>query len=233
MPSVIVVVLIVAVFVVVLATVDVDLSGDLTSGDLLVGIGTLGLAWYTAQLASATYLLDERNAAREKFRHDRQVAHEKVRHDRQLRGVARLVEKELETVKCNAKTALGGRAWPAWYATPHGAWDRDGAIIAEAVSGEVTESLVLAFSWVGEWEAIVTNHFLLHPEQRRMPAEKGSKEEEALNELLGVIEPALKNLGDAVALPNGDEVESVPDPDQMRAQRRYPRLRRVLFWPLK
>lgn len=121
--------LIAVVFAVVLATVDVDLSGGLTSGDLLVGIGTLGLAWYTAQLASVTYLLDKRNAARERFRHDRRV-----------RGVGRLVEKELEGVQRNVQAALDGGGWPAWYATPHGAWDRDGAIIAETVSGEVATS---------------------------------------------------------------------------------------------
>ena len=232
-PSVIVVVLIVAVFLVVRATVDVDLSGDLTSGDLLVGIGTLGLAWYTAQLASATYLLDERNAAREKFRHDRQVAHEKVRHDRQVHGVARLVEKELEVVHGNAQVALRRGAWPAWYATPHGAWDRDGAIVAEAVSGEVAGSLVVAFSYVGEWEAIVTQYFLLDPGKREMPNDERSNEE-MLGQLCDKIDPALKNLQrDVIALPSGDEVESVPDPDQVRAQRRYPRLRRVLFWPLR
>jgi hypothetical protein len=215
-PSVIAVALIVAVVAVVLATVDVDLSGGLTSGDLLVGIGTLGLAWYTAQLASATYLLDERNAGRERFRQNRQV-----------RGVARLVEKELEVVGRNARDALDGGAWPAWYATPHGAWDRDGAIIAERVSGTVAESIVVAFSYVGEWEAIVTRYFLLNPAKSRMPNDEGSNDE-TLRQLRDEIAPALKNLRDAIALLAEDD----SDPDQQLAQRRYPRLRRVLFWPL-
>lgn len=216
-PSVIAVVLIAAVFAVVLATVDVDLSGGLTSGDLLVGIGTLGLAWYTAQLAYATYLLDKRNAARERFRRDRQ-----------LRGIARLVEKELKVVHHNAKAALADGAWPAWYATPHGAWDRDGAVIAEAVSEDVAESLVVAFSYVGEWKAIVTQYFLLHPEKSRMPNDEGSNEA-MLRELLDEIDPALQKLRGADALPSGAED---PDPDQLLAQRRCPQLRRVLFWPL-
>lgn len=205
--------LIAAVFAVVLATVDVHLSGGLTSGDLLVGIGTLGLAWYTAQLASATYVLDERNAARERFRRDRQ-----------LRGVALLVENELEVVHRNAEAALADGAWPAWYATPHGAWDRDGAIVAEAVSREVAESLVVAFSYVGEWAAIVTQYFLLHPERSRMRNDEGSNKD-TLRELLNEIDPALQKLRGEAALRSG-----VKDPDL--AQRRHPRLRRVLFWPL-
>jgi hypothetical protein len=216
-PSVIAVALIAAVFAVVLATVDVDISGGLTSGDLLVGVGTLGLAWYTAQLASLTYLLDKHNVARERFRRDRQ-----------LRGVTRLVEKELEVVHHNAKAALTDGAWPAWYATPHGAWDRDGAIIAEAVSGEVAESLVVALSYVGEWEAIVTQYFLLHPEKSRMPNDEGSNKA-TLRELHDEIDSALQKLRGADALPSGAED---PDPDQEFAQRRYPQLRRVLFWPL-
>jgi hypothetical protein len=48
-----------------------------------------------------------------------------------------------------------------------------------------------------------------------MPAEEGSNEEEALNDLLRVIEPALTELRGAVALPSGAEVESDPDPDQI------------------
>jgi hypothetical protein len=213
--SVIVVALIGVVFAIVLLRVDVDLSGGLTSGDLLVGIGTLGLAWYTAQLASATYWLDERNVERERARHDRQV-----------RGVALLVDQELKVVKDNATAALYKGAWPAWYATPHGAWARDGAIIAERVSKDVTESLVLAFSFVGEWEKVVTQYFLLHPTERTMP-NSVNKNKDTLGQLLGAVRPAREKLDGAVALLSGAEAKSnVP---WLLAQ--HPRLRRILFWP--
>ena len=205
-PFVIVVALIAAVFVVVLVRVDVDLSGDLTSGDLLVGIGTLGLAWYTAQLAYATYKLDKR------------------RHDRQVRGVARLVEKELDVVRRNARDAVREGAWPAWYATPHGAWDRDGAIIADTVSGKVAESLVVAFSYVGEWEMVVTRHFLLHPAEKEMSNDEESNKK-MLCQLLNKIDHALDELRGAGVLPSGAEHA---DPDQGW----FPRLRRLLFWPV-
>ena len=71
---------------------------SLSGGDAIVGAGTLALAGFTYRLARATSIL-ERNAARERKRHEREV-----------QGVARLVDGEFgiaEAAHTSARSARG------------------------------------------------------------------------------------------------------------------------------
>src|SRR6202035_106911 len=120
-----------------------SISGTLTLGDLLVGVGTMLLAWFTWRLARATYALDERGAARERKRHERRV-----------RGVARLVLGELAVVQTSIGQAIGADKWYWIYPLPHGAWDRDGALIVETVPEDEAVALIQMYARLDAWETI-------------------------------------------------------------------------------
>jgi hypothetical protein len=75
--------------------VDIDVIGQLTAGDLIVGAGTLALAWFTWRLAKETHQLDVRTAERERDREQRRV-----------RGVARLIDGELAVTITTLMTVI-------------------------------------------------------------------------------------------------------------------------------
>jgi hypothetical protein len=121
----------------------IKLSGDLTYGDLIVGVGTLALAVLTAVLADATFGVDKRAAERE-LRHQ----------ERELRGVARLIDAQLEAVQKSWEAADGAESWRLSYPTPHDAWDSYAAIIlqSEHISAADGLALVQFFMQLGAWE---------------------------------------------------------------------------------
>lgn len=86
------------------------ITSTLTLGDLIVGAGTLLSAGFTWRLARATYALDERNAARERKRHEREV-----------RGVARLVTGELTVTQTSVEQAIAKNEWSWIYPLPQSA----------------------------------------------------------------------------------------------------------------
>jgi hypothetical protein len=154
----------------VLAAIDIDLSGGLTLGDLIVGVGTLALAWFTWRLASATYSLDERNAARERERRERQV-----------RGIARLIDGELELVQNSVERAIGGGAWWRFFPIPHGAWDRDGALIAETLQHVEALEVINTFARLATWESGLAE---LQQKEDPVPIEPESSRHGILSDLV-------------------------------------------------
>lgn len=121
----------------------ISLSGGLTYGDLLVGLGTFALAVLTAVLAEATFGVDKRAAERELRQQERE-----------LRGVARLVDAQLEAVQHSWEAAEGAGAWRLSYPTPHGAWDSYAAIVLQSEHISPTDGMALVqfFMQLGAWE---------------------------------------------------------------------------------
>jgi hypothetical protein len=194
----------------VLATI-IEISDDLTGGDVIVGLGTLLLAVFTWRLARATYMLDERNAARERKRREREV-----------RGVARVVLGEVEVVETSARQAVAEREWHWVYPIPHGAWDRDGALIAQAIAEDEASTLVRTFSKLTSWELVLST---VHEDDPALAGiEVGSEQAEVLADLLAEISDAKRSLH-TLAYPDARDLE--PDPDDFLA---YRRARRRARW---
>ena len=185
-----------------LAVIDIDVTGQVGLGELGVAVGTATLAWFTARLASATYRLDVRNAARERKRRERQV-----------RGIARLVDGELEVVQGSLESAIENENWSLYLTTPRGAWDRDGALIVETVAEDVALELVRLFSDLGEWAALVARHHQRFPAADGMPLDKPSNKE-TLSKLLAEAAQARTDLR-TLAYPDARDLED--DPDQLDA----------------
>jgi hypothetical protein len=121
----------------------IKLVDSLTLGDVLVGGGTLMLAAVTYRLARATYTLDARVADRERQRREREV-----------RGIARLIEGELLGVGSSVGLAIEDKKWHLFYATPHRAWDRDGAAVVAALPQDEAWILIATFGRLFEWEQV-------------------------------------------------------------------------------
>ena len=199
------------------AHVDIDVSGQLTAGDVLVGAGTLLLAvftWrlavFTSGLAQQTLDLDLRNAARERKRRERQV-----------RGIARLVDGELTIVARSIGEALDTGQWWFYLPTPRGAWDRDGALIAETVAQDEALDLIRAFSKLASWLAIVAlGKDLTVGEDSISVADSGKKE--SLWDLAASITQAQRHLA-VLAYPDARDLEPDPDaqPPGQRSRRRW------------
>jgi hypothetical protein len=129
------------------------ISWTLTFGDVIVGVGTLLLALFTWRLARVTAGLDERNAARERKRDERRV-----------RGIARLVGGELSVVQGSLRWAGDEKAWRPFWPTPHGAWDRDGAVVAETPPQDEAEAIILFVSKLVVWEELTVAALLTTPD---------------------------------------------------------------------
>jgi hypothetical protein len=134
------------------ANVDVDVSGSLTLGDLIVGAGTLLLAIFTGLLARETRTLDRETATRERQRQERQV-----------RGVAVLVDGELSFVIGTIRGIINKRKYEFFLPMPRGAWDRDGALLVEALTGTQAVDLVVAYARLSGWQANIAEQRRLMP----------------------------------------------------------------------
>jgi len=188
-----------------------SLSGSLTLGDAIVGAGTLLLAVFTWKLGRATYALDERNAARERKRHERQV-----------RGAARLVYGELDVINATLELALQSGRWLRGYPVPRGVWDRDGAIIAETLPEDEAQALINFFSELNVWLEAMGEVFTANPGTAPMRLEKHYTDK------LGVLAASLSDARRYLkphAYPDARDLES--DPDNVLA---YKRERRRARW---
>jgi hypothetical protein len=145
-----------------LAHIDIDVGGTISLGELAVALGTGVLAFFTWRLARATFRLDQRTAARERERQEERV-----------RGVARLVDGELNVVQANFEQAIRDGRWTFGWPTPHGAWDRSGALIAETVPEVEALALTLLFTRLGRWETAVANVHASHPRRKDFPIKGG------------------------------------------------------------
>ena len=145
--------MVVAALILGLGHIDIDVIGQLTAGDLLVGLGTLLLAFFTWRLARATYALDRRTTTREQERQERQV-----------RGIARLVDGELAVVWSTIQSVIDTGEYRFYLPMPRGAWDRDGGVIAEAVTDEDAALLVTAFGRLSGWQETTTEIRRLTPD---------------------------------------------------------------------
>jgi len=188
-----------------------SLSGSLTVGDTIVGAGTLLLAMFTWKLGRATYALDERNAARERKRHERQV-----------RGVVRLILGELSIVQISLEEALKEKIWRSFYSTPHGAWDRDGAFLAEVLPEDEAETIIGFISKLTSWEAMIAQVRTGDPKLQGIRL--GQPEQEILAEMSAMLSDARRDLR-RLAYPDARELE--PDADGLLA---YKRERRRARW---
>jgi hypothetical protein len=125
---------------------------ELSLGDSFVGVGTMLLAIFTWRLARATYVLDRRNADREQ-----------VRRERTIRGISRLVYGEMSIIKTTLALALDNQKWHRGYPIPRGAWDRDGAVIAEALVEDEAQTLIDFFAELTAWEGAAGEVFGANP----------------------------------------------------------------------
>lgn len=116
------------------------LSGNITFGDALVGLGTLLLAIGTAGLAVATFAIDRRAAGREQERRRREV-----------RGIARLIDAEVRGVEEAVLSALTFNRWLDVYDTTHSAWDRGAALLVPELSEDEALYLVNLFGVLSAW----------------------------------------------------------------------------------
>jgi hypothetical protein len=135
-------------------------SASTTVGDLIVGIGTLSLAWYTRKLARATYALDLRSAARETQRRERRA-----------RGVGRLIDGELEAVERHVELALTSGLWPVSFTFPCRAWNRHGALVVESVHESQARRLTNLFTSLASWRESVTGFHTQYPGKTGKPVE--------------------------------------------------------------
>jgi hypothetical protein len=117
------------------AFLDVHVSGSLTLGDIVVGIGTLAVAIYTARLARATYRLDDRSAARERKRREREV-----------RGAARLIDAELDVLHDTLEDGFTNVHYQIASSLPHDAWDRSGRLLVETLPEDEALDLISVFA---------------------------------------------------------------------------------------
>lgn len=177
---------------------------SLSVGDAIVGAGALLLAGFTYRLGRATYALDDRNAARARMQRERAV-----------RGVARLVDGELGVTQASITAALGGREWHRFYVTPHGAWDRDGALIAEWLPEDEAEALIEFFARLTAWERLVGLR------QTVMNRFQLGEEQVVVSDLSARLEAARGYLR-PVAYPDARDLERDPDgyPIYRRGRRR-------------
>lgn len=86
-------------------------------------------------LAQESHKLDLQTATRERERQERQV-----------RGVARLIDGELAIVLNTIRQVIDSGEYLFYLPMPRGAWDRDGALIAEAVADDEAAELVTAYA---------------------------------------------------------------------------------------
>ncbi|HUA10505.1 MAG TPA: hypothetical protein VMA83_00705 [Solirubrobacteraceae bacterium] len=171
-------------------------------GTIALAVGTAALAWFTYGLGAETVAIDARNAARARKRREREV-----------RGVARVVTGELGVVEITVVEALKAGSWDRSYPTPHGAWDRDGAVIAEAVAEDDAQRIITFIAQLTAWESYVagaarrdTSTFVFN-----------EMEKEAVGQLIAFLKDARAALK-PVAYPDARELE--PDPDALLARPR-------------
>lgn len=144
--------------------------------------------------------------------------------ERSVRGVARLIAAELDVVRESIERAFQDGRWQVSNVTPHGAWDRDGALLVETVAEDEALDLIRAFSLLVAWETTVRLYHERMPGDTVVPLAAGSGTSDALSNLSAFIDicrPALAQLAypDARNLP--------PDPD---AELRYLAAHRRRFW---
>jgi hypothetical protein len=157
----------------------IHLSGDISLGDLLVALGTFLLAVFTGYLALVTSRLDRRTAERERTGQERRV-----------RGVARLIDGELETVQRTIEQAQGSGSVSLAAELPHAAWDRDGALIAEALPLNEAIEVIRAFDQLKTWENVLVQLRASLPAGADVPANTGTN----LADLLRAVGRARGNL---------------------------------------
>jgi hypothetical protein len=188
---------------------------SLTLGDSIVGAGTLLLALFTYRLGRATYALDTRVATRERQRREREV-----------RGAARLVDGELFVIGATLSHATEMQRWLLMMPTPRGAWDRDGALIAETLPEDEVQAIVTFFSSLTAWESVVRTYREENPVADAFPFEE--TERSVLANLSARLVEARKHV---VALAYPDARDFPIDLDDYLAYRRERRramLRRLL-----
>jgi hypothetical protein len=130
-------------------SVGAHVNGDLTFGDVVVGVGTLALAALTGALARATAQLDASTAERER-----------TRQQRELRGAVRLLSGELRLAKANVELGLKNGKWSSGLSLPHAVWERHGILIAESLSDDDARSLVTTIASASRFDLVMQARLL-------------------------------------------------------------------------
>ncbi len=134
------------------------ITGGLSLGDLAVALGTGALALFTYMLAKTTSDLDKKRVAREEEAHKREI-----------RGICRLLDGELEIVQRSVESAVGERHWDVTSRTPHGAWDRNAALLLSELSMDQGLRFTSFFSILTDWEAFVARYRETNPAGALIP----------------------------------------------------------------
>jgi hypothetical protein len=129
-------------------------------------------------LALATSRLDKRTAEREGLRQERRI-----------RGVARLMDGELETIQRTLEHAKGSDSLPGMMT--HATWDRDGALIVETLALNEAIELIRAFEKLKVWENVIAQHRTAGPAGTPIPLASAGDD---LADLLKAVERARANL---------------------------------------
>jgi len=157
-----------------------NLSSGMTYGDLLVGVGTLALAAYTATLAIETYAIDERADKREAARTRRE---DEIRR-RETQNVATLLQAELELSNETLQPIYVEGIWRRGALLPRTAWDRHPEPLLRALRPDETLALVRYFEKLDGWTRTVAA-FLNDPHNA---GHSHMNVEQAKNDLGGVGE---------------------------------------------
>jgi hypothetical protein len=161
----------------------IHISGDISLGDLLVAVGTFLLALFTAYLAWTTSRLDKRTADRERLSQQRKV-----------RGVARLIDGELETIQRAIEQAQGSGSLLLATRMSHAAWDRDGTLIAETLPLNEAIEVIRAFEKVRAWESVLAELRAPLPAGAALPVAQDGEAASDLADLLKAVGRARGNL---------------------------------------
>lgn len=176
-------------------------------GEAAVAVGTGLLAIFTWWLANGTYKLDKRTAARERKRQERRV-----------RGVARLVDGELNVVEENFEHAFEVDRWEFGWTIPRGAWDSSGALIAETVAEDEALALTRLFAELGRWDTAMGGMAARHPDQQSVPIQRSPRIAERATTILAGVKDVRRDLR-KLAYPDARDLE--PDPDLTPPRRRF------------
>lgn len=128
-----------------LAFLGLHFDGHFSVGDVLVFIGAVAAAWYTARLGHIAVDIDQKTVDRDEDRRQRNV-----------RGIARVVDGDLGVVAKTLQTVIDDNgAWSFGASLEHGTWRRDGAVLVETLPEAEARALVEVFARIGAIQTII------------------------------------------------------------------------------
>lgn len=126
------------------------------------------------------------------------------------------MDAELKIVETSVESALQDGTWWYFFPTPRGAWDRDGALIAETVAQDVAQDLIDVFSHLTAWQSVLASRRGRGSDEPMVEFGSGSDVGAVLVDLVPRITQARRHLA-GLAYPDARDLE--PDPDIEPPQR--------------